>query len=503
MRVALFLGAWLLLTGHAHATTLVCGFDSTGSGQIDETATCIGDAGTLCPLDAVACAPAQSAPTCPAGGAYVSADDQCEAASWTCSLDGSPYDSQASCTAACSQTTACTSGVCPYGSLYACDISNNCTQTGSCVQTSCPSGYTLSAGVCAVAVACTKGTYSSTAKACIDNTTWVCPHGSAYPCLSNGGTFECSTATCIDPSTAQTTTVSTAMLQNNGPTDAAGNCLGTIYIFSGRKMTCNLSGQQSGWKNCCQAGDSPLGEDVGSAQSMYSGGRTISTIYHLGQIASYSTQYGTMSTYSLADANAYLDSLNLDTEVANSVQVAGDAIADGATATEGIMSGMETYMTAMLLNPTTLIIAAVMYAVEELLLSGSCSQEDLETAMEDAAGMCHDLGSYCSKKWPLVGCVQKTEAFCCFNSKLARIIQEQGRPQLKSFNPNPWGVASDDGPANADCRGFTSTEFQMLDFSKMDLSEYFGDIKTQVQSTIQQNVSDKINTYYNSVQQQQ
>ena len=41
----------------------------------------------------------------------------------------------------------------------------------------------------------------------------------------------------------------------------------------------------------------------------------------------------------------------------------------------------------------------------------------------------------------------------------------------------------------------------MLDFSKMDLSEYFGDIKTQVQSTIQQNVSDKINSYYNSIQQ--
>ena len=96
----------------------------------------------------------------------------------------------------------------------------------------------------------------------------------------------------------------------------------------------------------------------------------------------------------------------------------------------------------------------------------------------------------------------EAEAFCCFNSKLARIIQEQGRPQLKSFNPNPWGVPTDDGPADADCRGFTSTEFQMLDFSKMDLSEYFGDITTQVQSTIQQNVSDKINSYYNSIQQQ-
>jgi hypothetical protein len=43
----------------------------------------------------------------------------------------------------------------------------------------------------------------------------------------------------------------------------------------------------------------------------------------------------------------------------------------------------------------------------------------------------------------------------------------------------------------------------MLDFSKMDLSSYFGQITTQVQSTIQQNVSDQINSYYNSIQQQQ
>ena len=120
----------------------------------------------------------------------------------------------------------------------------NAPRTGSCAQ-GCPSGYTLSAGICAVAVTCAKGTYRSTAKACIDNTSWVCPHGTAYPCLKNAGSFECSTATCIDPSTAQTTTVSTAMLQNNGPTDASGNCLGTIYIFTGRKMTCNQSGVSS------------------------------------------------------------------------------------------------------------------------------------------------------------------------------------------------------------------------------------------------------------------
>jgi conjugal transfer mating pair stabilization protein TraN len=275
------------------------------------------------------------------------------------------------------------------------------------------------------------------------------------------------------------------MLQNNGPTDASGNCLGTIYIFSGRKMTCNKSGVQSGWKNCCQAGSTTLADDVGSAASLFSGIGAISNIYHLGQIAYYGTQIlnGTV--------------VNV-TKLSTNVQEALQAVAQGGS----LMDGFTAYAEATFLDPTALAFMAATYVIQEFLLSGSCSQEDLETAIMDAAGRCHSLGTYCTDKWPLVGCVQKAEAFCCFNSKLARIIQEQGRPQLKSFNPNPWGVATGDGPANADCRGFTSTEFQMLDFSKMNLSEYFGEITTQVQSTIQQNVSDKVNSYYSSVQQQ-
>jgi len=484
MRTLLFVCAGLLLASPAHA--LVCGLDLNGSGSIDqgETATCIGDAGTLCPLDAVACQPAVSVPTCPTGGSYASADDQCEAASWTCSLDGSWYGRQVSCSSACSQMTPCAAGICPYGSSYPCDTNNNCTRTGSCTQT-CPAGYTLSGGTCAAPVTCAKGTYSSTAKACIDNTSWVCPHGTAYPCFSNAGSHECSTAPCIDPSTAQTTTVSTAMLQNNGATDASGNCLGTIYIFSGRKMTCNKSGVQSGWKNCCQAGSTTMSDDVGNAESLFNGVSAISDIYHLGQIAYYGTE--------ILNGTA----VNV-TNMSTSVQGALEAVAQGGS----LMDGFTVYAEATFLNPTTLAFMAAAYMIQEYLLSGSCSQEDLETAIMDAAGRCHSLGTYCTDKWPFVGCVQRAEDFCCFNSKLARIIQEQGRPQLKSFNPNPWGVATDDGPANADCRGFTSTEFQMLDFSKMDLSEYLRDIKTQVQSTIQQSVSGKINSYYNSIQQQ-
>lgn len=144
----MFLGM-IMIARTGHASSLVCAIDLNGNGQIDqgETATCTGDAGTLCPLDAVACAPAQTPPTCPTGGSYVPADDRCEAASWTCSLNGSVYNSNGACVTACSETSACTSNaggyVCPYGASYTCDAKNNCTRAGSCTQGKCASGYTV------------------------------------------------------------------------------------------------------------------------------------------------------------------------------------------------------------------------------------------------------------------------------------------------------------------------------------------------------------------------
>src|SRR3546814_18776576 len=87
--------------------------------------------------------------------------------------------------------------------------------------------------------------------------------------------------------------------------------------------------------------------------------------------------------------------------------------------------------------------------------------------------MCHEVGTYCSSK--ILGiCVQKSKGHCCFNTKLGRIIQEQGRPQLKSFNGIGWGTAK-----QPYCRGFTPDALQALDLSKMDLSEYYSEIEAR------------------------
>ncbi|EAI8646076.1 hypothetical protein BBI62_00460 [Campylobacter lari] len=47
------------------------------------------------------------------------------------------------------------------------------------------------------------------------------------------------------------------------------------------------------------------------------------------------------------------------------------------------------------------------------------------------------------------------------------MFNEQGRPQIK----RGWG-----SPKSLDCRGFTLKEFQKLDFSEIDLSEFIADI---------------------------
>ena len=96
-----------------------------------------------------------------------------------------------------------------------------------------------------------------------------------------------------------------------------------------------------------------------------------------------------------------------------------------------------------------------------------CSAEEKLLAEKRKAGSCHYVGEFCSRKIKLgFGkiCVQKKKTSCCFNSELARIINEQGRPQINK----DWGNAS-----NPKCKGFTPEEFQRLDLSKLDFSEFF------------------------------
>jgi hypothetical protein len=118
--------------------------------------------------------------------------------------------------------------------------------------------------------------------------------------------------------------------------------------------------------------------------------------------------------------------------------------------------------------------------------------QERDYSMADAN--CHYVGSYCSQKIKFIGCVQKKKTYCCFGSPLARIIQEQGRPQIGKG----WG-----DPKNPDCSGFTVDEFQKLDFSKIDFSEWINMIVGEETANLRnslpgqtQNMQEKIQKMY-------
>ena len=114
-----------------------------------------------------------------------------------------------------------------------------------------------------------------------------------------------------------------------------------------------------------------------------------------------------------------------------------------------------------------------------------CKENEKMLAKQNKAELCTELGEYCSKKIKLGFakiCVQKSKGHCCFGSKLARFVHEQGRSQLGIS----WGTAE-----NPQCRGFTPEEFQKLDFSKIDLTGAFDipeinqtDLTNKINSTV-------------------
>lgn len=92
-----------------------------------------------------------------------------------------------------------------------------------------------------------------------------------------------------------------------------------------------------------------------------------------------------------------------------------------------------------------------------------CDAEDRLVDQKDDEGLCHYVGTHCSDK--ILGvCVTRKQAYCCFSSKLTRILQEQGRAQLGM----DWGT-----PKEPTCDGFLVEQFQQLDLSQMDFSEVY------------------------------
>ena len=110
-------------------------------------------------------------------------------------------------------------------------------------------------------------------------------------------------------------------------------------------------------------------------------------------------------------------------------------------------------------------------------LSG-CDKEDKDLAKRQKSGFCVKVGTYCATEVAGI-CLRKKKSHCCFPTKLARILHEQGRPQLGLG----WGETE-----HPQCRGFTVDELSRLDFDKLDLSELFAEIALKAKAITQKTV---------------
>jgi len=223
----------------------------------------------------------------------------------------------------------------------------------------------------------------------------------------------------------------------------------TMQVFKGEANSC----RDRLFKNCCDSDSSGTG--MTNRGTFGVGSRLVFDILMNANNRAFVTQ----GLSALLANGGFSGSF---TSYGVTVAVNGTALPAGSSVL------LSTQSMVIAFDPWSLAISVVMYAVMSL---ASCNPSEARLAMKEGAQLCHTLGSYCSSCLRILGrcvsCIEHTTGKCCFNSVLARIVNEQGRSQIG----RGWG-----SPAGPDCSGFTLAQLEVLDFSKMDLSEFYASI---------------------------
>jgi len=415
----------------------------------------------------------QKAPACPADTnfantpGYSATLDKCSATPvHNCATDytysGLPVEM-------CEATPRCTNGTQIPGTST-CSYAVNC------------AGYTTDTSVtppvCQTAVPCPNGTYDAPAIKCSANRNLSCPAGS-FACTDTVGDYswKCSANLCEDMANTTPTVnnVTSTGVQDNGARDPnTGQCQATIQIFAGKSRECRNAGLFTGYQNCCNDNLAPA--DTATNSSIMGVGAGVGGV-----------------TSTVAAASAVSSTIGLSGTIASTLAASGPFLAAGAVVAIGLM------VASMLLK---------------------CDQDDFETVTNKVKGKCHKVGRYCRLYLPITGCIQHATSFCCFDSMLSRIIHEQGRPMISTFNPGHiemtdpvkvgthyrgtdenltsqfWLISQsiEARPDNLNCRGFTVQEFSLVDMGNVDMSEWVDDMTARLRARVQSSGSEMTST---------
>ncbi|WP_123004895.1 conjugal transfer protein TraN [Escherichia coli] len=96
-----------------------------------------------------------------------------------------------------------------------------------------------------------------------------------------------------------------------------------------------------------------------------------------------------------------------------------------------------------------------------------CSSDEKALAKAKSNKLTVSVGEFCSKK-VLGVCLEKKRSYCQFDSKLAQIVQQQGRNGQLRIS---FGSAK-----HPDCRGITVDELQKIQFNRLDFTNFYEDL---------------------------
>ena len=463
----LFLG--MMTTTVVYGDSYTCSDVTTGTPTASQTQTCSsgtlqnGSAGELCPFSQTPCVQQTSIPSCPSG--YNWNGSSC-VSTVSASCPGGYTWNGSTCTETTTTTiSACSSGhwngsqcvttetknwTCPYRSLwYECGGSpDRCRGSGT---TSSLERYDCSANVTVY--------YSPS-----------CPSGYYY--IGNG---ECATTTTL---TASPTCPSGYTLSGNTCTaTTSATCPSGTTLINGECVspwTCPVSGNGGDSATCIE----PSG----------------SSSYYCSPYSCYTDSSGT--NVSTTPVNATMPPTQTNNGTVTDSGCDGSVYLFPGTAMQ-CRSGGEQTAWQDCCNASTYLFGMLKCTTQEESVAKDLQYDTQYGAngynnpnSYGGSGDAQYVGSYCSDKFFGL-CLENMKVYCVFHSLLGLIIQEQGRAQLGI------GFGS---PQNPDCSGLTPTQFQELNFSNFDFTEYVTVLENKIKAgVINTNTLNQIQNYTTTI----
>ena len=144
--------------------------------------------------------------------------------------------------------------------------------------------------------------------------------------------------------------------------------------------------------------------------------------------------------------------------------VAGSVFATSGGVATGLNPGVTTLMSSVMAAYTAY--QAIKLAAA---LLNKCKTEDSELAAKRKLKLCHKVERTCVKRVKIGNtCIKRRHSYCCYDSPLGRIINEQAKLQ----------GAVPDWTANDTCGGLSLTDFERIDWDQVDLGEWVDMLKS-------------------------